>query len=97
MVVTGRMHLAIMALHGAVPAIPLSYQGKLSGLMRLFGTEGLSVEPRPGFAAEVEERLERVLAAGDAIRRSLSERLPRVKELAGKNFGGLPLVDASPS
>lgn len=96
-VVTGRMHLAIMALHGAVPAIPLSYQGKLSGLMRLFGTEGLSVEPRPGFAAEVEERLERVLAAGDAIRSSLSERLPRVKELAGKNFGGLPLVDASPS
>lgn len=88
-VVTGRMHLAIMALCGAVPTIPLSYQGKLAGLMRLFDIEDLIVEPNKGFGAQVTRNLETVLASRDDLNNLLFNRLAAVRELSLKNYAGL--------
>ena len=35
---TGRMHLAVMALLAGTPPITVATQGKVEGLMRLFGS-----------------------------------------------------------
>lgn len=92
-VVTGRMHLAIMALYSSVPAIPLSYQGKIGGLMHLFGTEGLAVEPEEGFARTVTRNLDAVLSAGAELTNQLAHRLVRVRELSQRNYAGLTVID----
>lgn len=85
-VITGRMHLAIMALYNAVPAIALSTQGKVAGLMKLFGSEELVVEPVAGFGEQVTTVLEAVLGSSRAFRTRLADKLPAVRALSAKNF-----------
>lgn len=86
-VVTGRMHLAIMALSQGTPALVVSTQGKVEGLAELFETPDLLLEPSPGFGATAIERIapERL----DAFRRRVAARLPVVTELASRNFEGV--------
>ena len=88
-VVTGRMHLSILALNQGVPAIILATQGKVSGLLEQFDLPGLEVQPVSGFAADVVKALDGVFADEPAIRSGLQARLPGVRELAWLNFAGL--------
>ena len=53
-VITGRMHLAIMSMSSGVPAITFSTHGKVSGLMRLFGVDELCVEPGEDMADRIK-------------------------------------------
>ena len=84
--VTGRMHLAIMSLYSGVPAITLATQGKVEGMMRLFGAEFLAVEPRPDFAERIVALIQQVLARPDDLRQHLHSKLPAVRTLARRNF-----------
>lgn len=86
-VVTGRMHLAIMALSQGTPAFVVSTQGKVEGLAELFETPDLLLEPSPGFGAAAIERL--APARLEAFRRKVAERLSMVTGLASRNFEGL--------
>lgn len=86
LVVTGRMHLAIMALYNAVPAITLATQGKVEGLMQLFGTEALCVEPSAGFGARIVGVADEVLDRLDEVRDNIAARLPLVRERSRLNF-----------
>lgn len=52
-VVTGRMHLAVMSLAQGVPAVTLATQGKVEGLMRLFDWPQLCVAPRAGMSGDI--------------------------------------------
>ncbi|GAA2979894.1 polysaccharide pyruvyl transferase WcaK-like protein [Microbacterium terrae] len=83
--VTGRMHLAVMSMLSATPAVTISTQGKVEGLMQLTGTPQLCVEPGDGFAtrlpAAVEDALDHVAELGDTI----AGRLPEVVALAQRN------------
>lgn len=88
-VVTGRMHLAVMSLMSGTPAITLATQGKVEGLMRLFDAPDLCVEPGTGLDTRVIERLDAVLADPRAKRAALLERLPAVTALAGNNVDGI--------
>lgn len=88
--VTGRMHLAVMSLMHGVPAVTLATQGKVEGLMRLFGVPELCVEPRPGFSADVVGVLDRVLPGDSATRSAVRRALPGVVALAWRNLEGLP-------
>ncbi|WP_210479312.1 polysaccharide pyruvyl transferase family protein [Naasia sp. SYSU D00948] len=84
-VVTGRMHLAIMAFWSGVPAITFSTQGKVSGLMELLGVPELCVDPEPGLAGRTIE-LARELGESDRIRSAVRARLPHLRSLARRNF-----------
>lgn len=86
-VVTGRMHLAIMALSQGTPALVVSTQGKVEGLAELFDTPDLLLEPAPGFGATAIERMapERLRV----FRRRVAERLPMITNMASGNFEGL--------
>ncbi|TKA90180.1 polysaccharide pyruvyl transferase family protein [Halopseudomonas bauzanensis] len=84
--VTGRMHLAIMSLYSGVPAITLATQGKVEGMMRLFGAEFLCIEPRPDFADRVITVAQQILSRPDDLRQHLHSKLPAVRRLASRNF-----------
>ncbi|WP_236836166.1 polysaccharide pyruvyl transferase family protein [Blastococcus sp. KM273129] len=89
--VTGRMHLAVMSLLQGVPAVTLATQGKVEGLMQLFGVPGLCVSPEHGFSADVMDAVEGVLDEASSARRAIRTALPRVVELALRNVEGLPV------
>ncbi|WP_325484795.1 polysaccharide pyruvyl transferase family protein [Microbacterium sp.] len=83
--VTGRMHLAVMSLSQGIPSITLATQGKVEGLMRLFGWPELCVTPRAGMADEIVRVADAALDGPDT-----SERIRRgaasARELAGRNI-----------
>jgi len=89
-VLTGRMHLAVQAMYHRVPAVALSTQGKVSGMMRLFGTQELCVEPGVGLAERMVPIVLAVLARPDEYHARLAAQLPKVQRLAALNFALLP-------
>lgn len=82
LVVTGRMHLAVMALSQGTLAITLGTHGKVEGLYRHFGDLGYTVDPGPGFGARVVDLI------GPAMEQDpgWTQHLPAVKSLAASNF-----------
>jgi colanic acid/amylovoran biosynthesis protein len=88
-VVTGRMHLAVMSLMAGTPPITVSTQGKVEGLMTLFDRPELCVAPGEGFADRVIAIVDGILDAGDPLRSALLRRMPVVKDLASENMAGL--------
>lgn len=97
LVLTGRMHLAIQSMWNTVPAITLSTQGKVEGLMRLFDTDSLCVSPGAGLADRVLPLAADLLANRDRYRAGIAARLPSVRALADLNFSSLPHALASRS
>lgn len=88
-VVTGRMHLAVIALSQGVPSVALASQGKVEGLMALFGSERMCVEPRIGFGAQVNDLIDDVLHRGGTAAANIAEKLHYVRELSLRNFEGI--------
>jgi polysaccharide pyruvyl transferase WcaK-like protein len=86
-VVTGRMHLAIIALNNAVPTVVLSTQGKVEGLLQLFDIADNSIDPAPSFGLELSVAVERTLEQSPV---QIKNSLPQVRELARRNLSGLP-------
>lgn len=85
LVVTGRMHLAVMALSRGTPAITLATQGKVEGLYALFDLEGCVVSMGPNCGNRIVRAIEDVLETRGSTARLIEERLPRVKALARLN------------
>jgi colanic acid/amylovoran biosynthesis protein len=85
-VVTGRMHLSIMSLNQSVPSIVLSTQGKVDGLMLLFETENLSIDPVKGFAHTVCKEIDDVYDNYDLYLDKVKRNLNNVRVMAFKNF-----------
>jgi colanic acid/amylovoran biosynthesis protein len=90
-VFTGRMHLSIMSLWSGVPPVTLDRQGKVEGLMEVFGLRELLVTPRPGLADAAIGAVRGVLADQEGYRARVAAGLARAKELSLRNFDGLPL------
>lgn len=82
-IVTGRMHLAVIALSTGRPAVALATQGKVEGLMGLFGSSELCVRPREGMAAEITPLLDRAVDA--ELSERIRARLPAVRAMAAEN------------
>ncbi|MGF4043246.1 polysaccharide pyruvyl transferase family protein [Paenarthrobacter nitroguajacolicus] len=85
-VVTGRMHLSILALSAKKPVIVLATQGKVSGLMSLFEVPEHCIEPTEGFGPQISELLIRLESDRDAVVTRLSSNLADVKKLSALNF-----------
>jgi len=90
-VVSGRMHLAIMALSLGVPPFVISTQGKVEGLADLFDTPGLSVDATPGLGVEIANRVETLFAGAAGARERIESLIPRARELSSRNFNGLTI------
>jgi colanic acid/amylovoran biosynthesis protein len=86
LVVTGRMHLAIMSINACTPAIVLSTQGKVDGLMQFFSVPSLSVEPAKGFGNKVVDLIDIVRKEYPKYRQHLVENIEEVRRLSIKNF-----------
>jgi hypothetical protein len=94
------MHLAIMALSLGKPAITFSTQGKVEGLMELFGTGFLMIDPCVGMSSDVVPLIDRVEADYDSIvleiylvgcPRSCSSR-PPTSGACDNDRGGRPVL-----
>jgi len=86
LVVTGRMHLAILSLSQTTPVICLATHGKVEGLFEFFELPDLVVEPRPGCGEQLVGRVAHALDHADEIRTQLDSRLPGVVEFSRQNF-----------
>lgn len=87
-VLTGRMHLSILAMNQGVPAAVVSTQGKVSGLLDLFGLADFELEPDRGLGAVACRLLDRMIDEPEVAAR-VRDRLPSVRELSALNFHGL--------
>lgn len=85
-VVTGRMHLSILALLASTPVIVLATQGKVSGLMKLFGIPDHCVEPTVGFGRRVSGLLVGLERNRQEVLDRMNSNLPAVRALARINF-----------
>jgi len=89
LVVTGRMHLAILAMSVGTPSVVLATHGKVDGLMQMVGLRDWAVEPKTGFAASVAPIIEDVARGDDRFAQAVRDTLPRLREMSAKNFDGL--------
>ena len=87
--VTGRMHLGVISLSRAVPVVIVATQGKVSGLLSLFGLEKNLVVPNTGMGGAMVAAIDRTLADLAGVRARLADSLPAVRGLALKNVAGL--------
>lgn len=85
-VVTGRMHLSILALSASTPVIVLATQGKVSGLMKLFGIPDHCVEPTVGFGRRVSRLLVGLEKNRQEVLDRMNSNLPAVRALSRINF-----------
>lgn len=82
LVITGRMHLAVMALGRGVVPITLGTHGKVEGLYRHFKGLNFCVEPRAGFGSEVARLIPEAATQSPEWKSSLL----RVESLSRENF-----------
>lgn len=81
-VLTGRMHLAVLAINAGIYPVTMSSQGKVAGLYDMLGSPELCIEPGAGCSAEMVSAFRSLEASGfhhipDRVRdeiRSLSIR-----------------------
>lgn len=90
LIVTGRMHAAILAMGGGTPAFSFAYQDKFEGLLTLFGLQSADLLSTPeDLIAEPAAVAEKALAHLDnapALRARIEAHLPTVTALAEQNF-----------
>jgi polysaccharide pyruvyl transferase WcaK-like protein len=78
-----RMHSTIAALSSGVPTLSFAYSIKARGINQdLFGHTDYCLEPNDLDAEDVSNRITSMLDKTTAIRRDLTERLPRVQRAA---------------
>jgi polysaccharide pyruvyl transferase WcaK-like protein len=87
--VTGRMHLAVMSLMAGASPVTVATQGKVEGLMDLFGTPELCVSPGSGFDAELAAAVATVIEREGQLRSRILAALEDVGRLSERNVEGL--------
>jgi colanic acid/amylovoran biosynthesis protein len=85
-VVTGRMHLAIISLSQGVPALTLSTQGKVEGLMKQMGIPDWCIEPKTGFGLTAAGLLSTFLENPSQTYSVIATNLPEIQRLSRLNF-----------
>ena len=78
-----------MSLMHGVPAVTVATQGKVEGLMDLFGTPGLCVAT-DALASSLARVAGETAEAAETLSAQIAGRLDAVSDLAAGNFAGLP-------
>jgi|GEM_PF-880449 len=89
LVITGRMHLAVLALSSGVPTITLGTQGKVEGLYAFFGIPELAIEPVGDFGVAVAAAVGDIVGHQAVFVEAIQAALPRVVSLGSRSFEGL--------
>lgn len=89
LVVTGRMHLSVLAMSVGVPALVLATQGKVDGLMSLVGLPDWCVDPVPGMATDLIGLIKKYNNNPEDFVSLLDSNLANVLASAALNFEGL--------
>ncbi len=93
LVVTGRLHVAILAMGAGRPALSFGYQGKFEGLYQLLGLADAGLLLPPSRLIEdldgVVATVRRQLGVADELSAHLAMALPAVRQLALANFAEL--------
>jgi len=84
-VVTGRMHLAILAMNTGTPAAIISSQGKVRGLLELAGLGRLELSPDDDLTAAALEAVDLILS-DQSLRTQLETSLESIRALSRDNF-----------
>lgn len=87
--VTGRMHLAVMSLMAGTPPVTVATQGKVEGLMDLFGTPELCVSPGSTFDTELAAAVATVIEKESDLRSRILAAREDVRALSERNVEGL--------
>lgn len=86
LVVTGRMHLGILALSVGLAPVIFSTQGKVEGVMKLFGLRDLVVEPGSDVGATVVAAVNLLERDPTHYRRLVKEKLDDAQRMSALNF-----------
>jgi len=88
-VVTGRMHLSVIALSQGVPAAVVATQGKVDGLLRDCGTPELVVDPTKFDDGVLRDRAILLVQDHQRFTEVVGRRRAEMARLSGLNFSGL--------
>lgn len=88
LVVSGRMHLGVIALSLGVPAILVATQGKVEGLAKMFDISELIVTPDRDLPDRLLGAVDTALLCETAIRKKIGLQLDSASTLARLNFPG---------
>ncbi|MGX1159831.1 polysaccharide pyruvyl transferase WcaK-like protein [Arthrobacter sp. SLBN-100] len=89
LVVTGRMHLAVLALTAAVPTITFGTQGKVEGLYKLVNLEKFCISPERHVGKKAIEIIRSLEKEPGIARDSIAKALPGIISSSKHNFVGL--------
>lgn len=86
--VTSRMHLGIAGLSQGIPTMGFSYQDKFQGMIKHFDLDDQFILPIPSQdnTEIISQRLKWLLEHHIEVKEKLLKRLPKVLELAKRNF-----------
>ena len=86
LVLTGRMHFAILALSCGTPAVAIAYQGKVAGLYRMLGLPEYVLEPGDDLDHQLTGAVRRIVGELPDVRRRIELALPELRRRSALNF-----------
>lgn len=84
LVVTGRMHLGVIALASGTPAVVIDSHDKARGLLEDFGTQHLCVGREA--CSQLLPTSIQAMEEADSLRQTIADHLPAVREASRLNF-----------
>jgi len=88
-VITGRMHIAILALSVGRPVIALETMGKVQGLFELFNIAGYCIDSNVTFAKKVIDAITRLDKEYPSVCKAIEHTMPEIRQKSLLNFAGL--------
>ncbi len=85
-VITSRMHLAILSLISGTPPIVFSSNGKVEGLLKMFQIEQLCIPESNYSSSDVMAVLDSTLRDVSALRSKIKANIKNVSEMSSRNF-----------
>ncbi|MEV4902736.1 polysaccharide pyruvyl transferase family protein [Citricoccus sp. NPDC055426] len=82
LIVTGRMHLAILGLSQGIAPITLSTQGKVEGLYKLFKLDDFSISPARNWSTIAIPLIDKLVANMGMHRFHINDELARIRDAA---------------
>lgn len=86
LVLTSRMHLAILALLSGTPPVTFSSNGKVEGLLKMFELEDICVSRDQAHPDHFLTLLENYLCEFDEMKCRIAHNLPKIIQLSLSNF-----------
>jgi colanic acid/amylovoran biosynthesis protein len=97
LMLTGRMHLAILGFTRGTPTITIAYQGKVAGLYERIGLSEYVIEPGETLAHDLRAALLRAENDLERCRDLIAAAMPGLRDDGGANFISSPSARTVPA